>query len=36
VLALPFQATTRLHPVEVAVDVNLQQRRRMIGRPSRQ
>src|SRR6476660_8187074 len=33
-LALPFQPTARLHPVEVAVDVNLQQRRRMIGRPS--
>src|SRR5438132_13377894 len=30
-LALPFQPTARLHPVEVAVDVNLQQRRRMIG-----
>ena len=33
-LALPFQPTARLYPVEVAVDVNLQQRRRMIGRPS--
>src|SRR5205823_419683 len=33
-LALPFQPTARLHSVEVAVDVNLQQRRRMIGRPS--
>src|SRR3954447_16222413 len=33
-LALPLQAPARLHPVEVAVDVNLQQRRRMVGRPS--
>jgi hypothetical protein len=33
-LALPFQPTARLHPIEVAVDVNLQQRRRMVGRPS--
>src|SRR3954452_426240 len=34
-LALPFQTPARLHPIEVSVDVNLQQRRRMIGRPSR-
>jgi hypothetical protein len=33
-LALPLQAPARLHPVEVAVDVNLQQRRWMVGRPS--
>src|SRR5438128_4489980 len=33
-LAFSFQAPARLHPVEVSVDVNLQQRRRMIGRPS--
>jgi hypothetical protein len=33
-LALPLQATARLHPIEVSVDVNLQQRRRMVGRPS--
>src|SRR5947208_6633782 len=33
-LAFPFQAPARLHPIEVSVDVNLQQRRRMIGRPS--
>ena len=33
-LALPLQASARLHTIEVAVDVNLQQRRRMIGRPS--
>src|ERR1700736_2661747 len=33
-LALPLQAPARLHPIEVSVDVNLQQRRRMIGRPS--
>src|SRR6266853_5993192 len=33
-LALPLQAPARLHPIEVAVDVNLQQRRRMVGRPS--
>src|SRR5277367_1896455 len=25
-LALPFQASARLHPIEVAVDINLQQR----------
>src|SRR4029077_17231085 len=34
-LALPLQAPARLHPIEVTVDVNLQQRRRMVGRPSR-
>src|SRR6202171_3843263 len=34
-LALPLQAPARLHPIEVSVDINLQQRRRMIGRPSR-
>src|SRR5882762_1899190 len=33
-LALTLQAPARLHPIEVAVDVNLQQRRRMVGRPS--
>src|SRR5436190_21989383 len=33
-LALPLQAPARLHPIEISVDVNLQQRRRMIGRPS--
>src|SRR5512146_1963887 len=33
-LALPLQAPARLHPVEVPVDVNLQQCRRMVGRPS--
>src|SRR5438552_2859138 len=33
-LAFSLQASARLHPIEVAVDVNLQQRRRMIGRPS--
>ena len=33
-LAFPFQAPARLHPIEVSVDVNLQQRRRMLGRPS--
>src|SRR5258705_4031898 len=32
-LALPLQAPARLHPIEVSVDVNLQQRPRMIGRP---
>src|SRR5664279_1858201 len=34
-LALPLQAPARLHPIEVSVDVYLQQRRRMIGRSSR-
>src|ERR1700694_1834535 len=34
-LALPLQAPARLHPIEVSVDVNLQQRRWMVGRPSR-
>ena len=29
-----FQPPARLHPVEIAVDVELQQSRRMIGRPS--
>src|SRR6266481_5459966 len=33
-LAFSLQAPARLHPIEVSVDVNLQQRRRMIGRPS--
>src|SRR5438477_1115502 len=33
-LALPLQAPAGLHPIEISVDVNLQQRRRMIGRPS--
>ena len=33
-LALPLQTPARLHPIEVSVDVNLQQRRRMVGRPS--
>ena len=33
-LAFPFQPPARLHPIKVAVDVNLQQRRRMVGRPS--
>src|SRR5882757_4283832 len=33
-LALPLQAPARLHPIEVSVDVNLQQRRRMVSRPS--
>src|SRR5207247_7325142 len=35
-LAFSLQASARLHPIEVAVDVNLQQRRRMIGRPPAQ
>jgi hypothetical protein len=34
-LALALQAPARLHPIEVSVDVNLQQHRRRIGRPSR-
>ena len=33
-LALPLQAPARLHPIEVSIDVDLQQRRRMVGRPS--
>src|SRR5271156_4852410 len=33
-LAFSLQAPARLHPVEVAVNINLQQRRRMVGRPS--
>src|SRR6266436_6639380 len=33
-LALPLQAPARLHPIEVSVDVDLQQCRRMVGRPS--
>src|SRR5258708_5103955 len=33
-LTLPLQASARLHPIEVSVDVNLQQCSRMIGRPS--
>src|ERR1700694_1899253 len=32
-LALPLQAPARLHPIEVSVDVNLQQCRRMVGLP---
>src|ERR1700681_23631 len=32
-LALPLQAPAPLYPIEVSVDVNLQQRPRMIGRP---
>src|SRR5206468_10261050 len=34
-LALPLQASTRWHPIEVAIDVNLEQRRWMIARPPR-
>src|SRR6266850_1919357 len=34
-LAFSLQPSARLHPIEVSVDENLQQRRRMIGRPSR-
>jgi hypothetical protein len=34
-LAFSLQAPARLHPIEVAVNINLQQRCRMIGRPSR-
>ena len=34
-LALPLDASTRLNAIEVPVNVNLQQRRRMVGRPSR-
>ena len=34
-LALPLQAPARLHPVEVSVEVNLQQCRWMVGRSSR-
>src|SRR5213080_1728562 len=33
-LALPLQAPARLHTIEVAINVNLQQRRWMIGWPS--
>src|SRR5471032_2644871 len=33
-LALPLQTPARLHPIEVSVDVNLQQGRRVIGWPS--
>jgi len=33
-LTLPLQAPARLHPIEVSVDVNLQQRRWMVGWPS--
>src|SRR5258705_3417790 len=33
-LTLPLQARARLHPIEVSVDVNLQQRRWMVGWPS--
>src|ERR1700737_3443198 len=33
-LALPLQAPARLYPIEVSVDVNLQQCRRMVGRLS--
>src|SRR6202042_2320505 len=34
-LALPLQAPARLYPIKVSVDVNLQQRRRMVSWPSR-
>src|ERR1700682_5491712 len=34
-LALALQAAARLHSIEISVDINLQQRRRMIGWPSR-
>jgi len=34
-LRFPFQPPARLEAVEVAVEVNLQQRRGMIGRPAR-
>ncbi len=34
-LALPLKAPARLDAIEVSVDVDLQQRRRMVGRPSR-
>jgi hypothetical protein len=30
----PLRTPALLHPIEVSVDVNLQQRRRMVGRPS--
>ena len=33
-LALPLHAPTRLHPIEVSIDVDLLQRRRMVSRPS--
>src|ERR1700738_1710111 len=33
-LALPLQAPARLYPIEISVDVNLQQWRRMVGRSS--
>jgi hypothetical protein len=32
--SLALQPTTRLHPVEIAVDVELQESRSMIGRPA--
>jgi hypothetical protein len=31
---LTLEPAARLNPIEVSVDVNLQQRRRMVGRPS--
>ena len=34
-LALPLKAPARLHAMEISADINLQQRRRMIGWPSR-
>jgi hypothetical protein len=34
-LRLGLQASARLHPVEVAVDIDLEQRRRAVGRPAR-
>ena len=34
-LALPLQTPARLYSMEISVEVNLQQRRRMMGRPSR-
>src|SRR5205823_14358194 len=33
-LALPLQTPARLHPIEISIDVNLQQRRRMVSWPS--
>jgi hypothetical protein len=34
-LRFPFQPPARLHPVEIAVEVHLQQRRGMVGRSAR-
>jgi hypothetical protein len=33
-LGLPLQASAGLNPIKIAVDVNLQQRRRMVGGPA--